>query len=131
MAPNEFPLPTLDRDSSCDDYIFSRDSGHDCGKWKLLAGCAGAWGTYDLECGRGSSFNALADDGNFVFELYSDRNFGFGQWFSFDIFKETCCYDSHILQWILLPDPVVPLAISLSPSWPSDPALQQLHLASL
>lgn len=34
--------------------------------------------------GRGSSFNALVDDGNVIFELYSGRNFGFGQWFSFD-----------------------------------------------
>jgi len=99
---------------------------------------------------------ALVGDDNVVFELYSDRDFGFGQWFSFDsvcnqrkcnleyyvslqldchlyvnTLKEACCYDSHILQWILLPDPVVPLAISLSPSWPGGPALQQLHFASL
>ena len=95
MVPNEFPRPASDRDSRCDDYIyycysnctnyiFGRDGGHDCGKWKLPAGCAGAWGTYDLECGRGSSFNALVDDGNVIFELYSNQNFGFGQWFSFD-----------------------------------------------
>jgi hypothetical protein len=90
-----------------------------------------------FERGRGSSFNALVGDGNVVFELYSDRDFGLGQWFSFDsvcnqwkcileyyvslqldchlyvdIFKEAYWYDSHILQRMLSPDPVVPLAIS-------------------
>lgn len=120
------------------------------------AGCAGAWGTCDFECGRGSSFNTLVGDGNVVFEPYSDRDFGFGQWLSFDYLQlvemhfgvlrlpitrlSLICRHLQRSLLVRLSYPTTDTSprscrtsrrLFLSPSWPGGLALRQLRPASL